>query len=178
MPIRPRPARRWRCAPLLLVAALGCGAGPGLVGDVYRGDGFAFAVEAPGSGWQPLEASPAALAYRHEAANAQIMVHARCGKDGDDVPLQALHAHLFLQFTDRVVHVQETVPFDGREALHTELTASLDGVPRRYDVWVLKKDGCVYDLLYMAPEESFEQGRGAFAALVDNFATVEVRDGG
>ena len=75
-------------------------------------------------------------------------------------------------FTEREIKKQETVPFDGREAMHTVLDAKLDGVAMSYDVWVLKKDGCVYDLLYLAPRASFARGRGKFELLVRGFATV------
>jgi hypothetical protein len=52
------------------------------------------------------------------------------------------------------------------------MTALLDGVPMRYDVWVLKKDGCVYDLLYFAPPATFERGLAAFGGLVQGFTTA------
>lgn len=157
---------------VLTGATFGC-ASNGLEGDVYRGDGFAFRLAPPESGWQRLEASDAALAYRHPESQAAIMVNARCGLDGDDIPLQALTQHLFLQFTERDVAVQEVVPFDGREAMHTVLSAKLDGVTLRYDVWVMKKDGCVYDLLYVAPDDGFEQGQATFERLVRGFTTVD-----
>ncbi|MCA9623774.1 MAG: hypothetical protein KC731_32350 [Myxococcales bacterium] len=158
---------------LLLLSQVGLGCGShGLTGGIYRGDGFAFRMEAPGDGWRPLDAAPAALSYRNDAYQATIMVHGRCGLDGDDIPLTALTNHLFLDFTDREVKSQDVVPFDGREAMHTVLDAKLDGVPMTYDVWVLKKDGCVYDLLYLAPPGQFEAGRPDFEALVRGFATV------
>ena len=36
---------------------------------------------------------------------------------------------------------------DGREAMHTVMSAKLDGVPKMFDAYVLKKDGCVYDFV-------------------------------
>ncbi|MEM9693655.1 MAG: hypothetical protein AAGA56_13995 [Myxococcota bacterium] len=157
------------------VSIAGCGA-PTLRGNVYRGEGYAYEFRPPDSPWRRMEASPA-LAYRHEELGATMMVHGRCGQDGDDVPLQALHNHLFLQFTDRDVHTQKAIPFDGRRALRTELTASLDGVPMRYDVLVLKKDGCVFDMLYLAPDDRrFTDGHGAFDALVQAFRTIDTGD--
>jgi len=162
----------------LLVGAAtlsGCATG-GLQNGVYRGQGFAFRVIEPGAGWAPLEAAPAAVAYRNEQSSASMMVNARCGKDGDDVPLIALTNHLFLMFTDREIIEQEVVPFDDREAMHTLMNAKLDGVPMTYDVWVLKKDGCVYDLLYLAPAATFERAHGSFDALVQGFATMDPDD--
>ncbi len=149
-------------------------AGNGLTGNVYRGDGFAFTVVEPRGAWKRIDATEAALAYRNDEVHGSILVNARCGLDGDDVPLQSLTQHLFLQFTEQQIDTQEVVPFDGREAMHTVISAKLDGVPMRYDVWVLKKDGCVYDLLYLAPPSGFDAGRGAFEDLVRGFSTVEV----
>ncbi len=174
---RPRcawPRCAWpRCA-WLLAAWLLCGcASHGLEGNVYRGDGFAFRIESPEGGWSRVEASDAALAFHQESLQAAILVNARCGLDGEDIPLKALTHHLFLEFTEKDITQQQVVPFDGREAMHTVLSAKLDGVPMRYDVWVLKKDGCVYDLLYLAPEDRFAQGYATFEQLVSGFRTVQ-----
>ena len=64
--------------------------------------------------------------------------------------------------TERDIESQSTIPFDGREALHTVLRAKLDGVPMHYDVFVMKKDGCVYDLVYVAPPCQFAAGARDF----------------
>lgn len=173
----PRPGRGHGASIAVLCAAVatgpGCGAG-GFDGTVYRGDGFAFRVPRIPAGWEPLDIDGAALAFRDAANAATIAVNARCGQDGDDVPLQALTHHLFLQFTEREVLRQELVPFDGREALHTVMTARLDGVPKTFDVWVLKKDGCVYDLLYIAQPDRYDAGAPAFLRFVHGFATVAI----
>jgi hypothetical protein len=155
----------------LLGATTGCGAGQ-FNGTLYKGDGFAFRIPKPPAEWTPIDVSGAALAFRDERAQASILLNARCGSDADDVPLIALTNHLFLQFTDREQRLQQVVAFDGREAMHTELVAKLDGVALFYDAWVLKKDGCVYDLLYMAPPADAERGLEAFHRLAHGFATV------
>lgn len=156
------------CATILTACA-----GGHFDGTLYRGDGFAFRIPAPPAAWERLDVSHAALAFRDPASRATIMLNGRCGRDAADVPLSALTNHLFLQFTDRQVKLQELVPFDGREAMHTSLVAKLDGVLMAYDVWVLKKDGCVYDLLYLAPPADADRGLEAFHGLVHGFATVD-----
>lgn len=127
----------------------GCG-GPTFNGRVFQNDELAFRVGPIPASWRGIEADQALLAFRDDKANATIAVNGRCGRDGDDVPLQALTHHLFLQFTDRHVLSQRRLAMDGREALRTELLASLDGVPKHFTVYVLKKDGCVYDFLHIA----------------------------
>jgi len=147
-----------------------CG-GPSFDGRVYRNDELAFRVGPIPPSWRAIEASEALLAFRDDQAGATIAVNGRCGKDGDDVPLIALTNHLFLQFTERQLLSQDTVRMDGREALRTRMLAALDGVPKRYTVYVLKKDGCVYDFLRIADaatgsdEAHFEHFVRGFAAL-------------
>ncbi len=150
-----------------LLALAGCSAG--FDGTVVTGKGFAFRVGPIPPSWQRVEVSHAAIAFRDEAAGLTVAANARCKLDGEDVPLNALTQHLFLQFTDRKTVEERVVPFDGREALHTVIEAKLDGVPKRFDVWVLKKDGCVYDLFAITPPGRESQEFDRFAR---GFATV------
>jgi hypothetical protein len=141
-------------------------------GRVYRNDELAFRIGPVPENWRPIEASDALLAFRDDAGKATIAVNARCGLDGDDVPLAALTQHLFLQFTERRVENQDLVRMDGREALRTQIVAALDGVSKRYTVYVLKKDGCVYDFLHIADDAS-ETREQSFEHFVRSFSTVD-----
>lgn len=161
-------------APLCFVLASGCAAP--FDGAVYRGDDVAFRVPERPSTWRQIQAEGAGVAFRDEAGGATIAVNGRCGKDAQDAPLAALTQHLFLMFTERETSHEEVVPFDGREALHTVMKAKLDGVPKKFDVWVLKKDGCVYDLYFIADPERFDEGVGAFRKFVSGFSAVPVDD--
>ena len=66
---------------------------------------------------------------------------------------------------------------DGREAMHSTVVAKLDGVPKKFDVWVLKKDGCVYDLAYISAPQHYDAGAPAFARFVQGFRTMALGDG-
>jgi hypothetical protein len=176
-----RPLRRTRTEPRLFpalsalaAAALGlagCG-GARFEGNVFHGEGFAFRVPPPPPAWERIDVSHGSLAFRDKANGATVAVNGRCGRDAGDVPLGALTQHLFLMFTDRTIVKEEVVPFDGREAMHTVLTAKLDGVPKQFEVWVMKKDGCVYDIYYIAPPERYPLGQAAFDRFARGFATV------
>ncbi len=133
---------------------------------------MAFRVGPVPSGWRRINVGHALLAYRDDAAEATIALNGRCNKDGDDVPLQALTHHLFLMFTHRDIISQQTLPMDGRAAMRTELTAELDGVPKHFIVYVLKKDSCVYDFIHIAAVHPPEQSTRAFEAFVKGFATT------
>jgi hypothetical protein len=150
------------------LALVGCAAA--FDGRVYRGDGYTFEVPSPPPSWDRVGVSHAALAFHDKASEGIVAVSGRCDRDGDDVPLRSLTQHLFIQFTDRDIVREDVVPFDGREALRTEATAKLDGVERHFAVWVMKKDRCVYDLMFLSSPTGFSIGVAAFDAWVKGFA--------
>jgi hypothetical protein len=102
------------------------------------------------------------VAFRDDARSASTLVDVRCGSHDVDAPLSALTAHLIMGTTERTFETEEVVPFDHREALHTVLRAKLDGVPMQYDIYVMKKDGCVFDLVYVASPDHFAEGAPDF----------------
>jgi hypothetical protein len=157
------------CA-LSLVGLLGCG-GSSFDGHVYRSSEVAFRVgPLPGS-WRGIEVDGARLAFRDDVDEATIAVNARCGVVGDDVPLAALTQHLFLNFTEREIQSQTPLELDGRGGLRTELSAKLDGVSKRFVVYVLKKDSCVYDFMWIGAADENQKGLDGFERFVSGFST-------
>jgi hypothetical protein len=153
----------------------GCGGGSSagsFDGHVYRNGKIAFALpEAPPS-WRRLDVDDAALAFRDDEHGASVLLNARCLSADDRTPLVALMNHLLIGSTEREYLSQETVSFDGREALHTKVRAKWDGVPMVMDAFVLSKDGCVYDFVYLSPPSAFEAGAPAFERFVRGFRTL------
>lgn len=150
-----------------------CCASSGFDGRVYHDGDMRFRVgQVPGS-WRAIEVDDARLAFRDDTANATVALNGRCKVDGDDVPLASLTQHLFLEFTDRTQVSQAPVSLDGREALRTEVNAALDGVKKQYLVYVLKKDGCVYDFMYIADQSADAASRARFEQFVQGFATLD-----
>ena len=156
---------------MLTLVLVACG-GSSFDGTVYRGNGIAFRVPPAPPSWQRIDVSHAALAFRDEANDATIAVNGRCGDAAQDTPLTSLTQHLFLQFTEREILKREVIPFDGREAMHSVVVAKLDGVPKKFDVWVMKKDGCVYDLLFIARQSGYDAGVVEFQRFARGFSTL------
>lgn len=138
-------------------------------GTTYRTKQTTFRVGPRPSTWQRVETSHGLLAFRDEARSATVVLNGRCDEPSDDAPLASLTQHLFLMFTERVIEGEETLPFDGREARRTTLSAKLDGVPKRFVAVVAKKDNCVYDFVLIADPAQFEEARVAFDAFVSGF---------
>lgn len=159
---------------VLASAASGCG-GHGRASfeaGVYRDGAVHFQVPAVPAGWRAIEVSNATLAFRDDPNAATVLLNARCLESDGDTPLVALTNHLVIGFTEREVEAQAPVPFDQREALHTKMRAKFDGVPMALDVFVLKKDGCIYDFVYMGAPERFAEGAARFESFVRGFRTL------
>ena len=160
-------------AAVLGSGALGCGGGRSFDAGVFRqGEHIAFRVPEPPASWRRLEMAQASLAFRDDAAGASVLVNAQCKRADDDTPLAALTNHLLIGTTERQLESQTVAPFDGREALQPKVRAKLDGVPFAFDIFVLKKDGCIYDFVLVAPEESAEASRPTFEGWVRGFRTL------
>jgi hypothetical protein len=99
-----------------------------------------------------------------------VAVNATCRADEESAPLTALTRQLLLGYTDRKQLAQEAVPFIGREALRTRVDARLDGVPLALELWVARRDGCVFDLSYVAPPARFGDGSAEFTRFVAGFS--------
>jgi hypothetical protein len=156
-----------------MFALAGCSPS-GFDGQTFRQGDVAFRVGEVPAAWRLLdsevtEAELASFAFRDDQDLATIGVAGRCGRDGDDVPLRALTQHLVLGFTDRAIQTEEELQLDGRQALRTEMSASLDGVPKYLVFVVVKKDGCVYDFWRVADRpmqsESFDRFVAGFRTL-------------
>lgn len=155
-----------------LAACAGGRASGSFDGKVYRDGPVAFQLPSPPAGWKRIDVDYASLAFRDEAHNASVLLNARCLSADDRTPLVALTNHLLIGATEREYLSQNVEPFDGREALRTRLKAKWDGVPMVIDVFVLSKDGCVYDFVYLSAPSGYDGGAPAFESFVRGFRTL------
>src|ERR1700722_8266988 len=158
-------------AALGLVAVASCAHGDSFEdGVLHKGD-LAIHIGPVPAGWQRVHISGADLAYRDQDREGSTMFDVRCGH-GSDAPLSVLTEHLIMGTTARDFVTQDVVPLDHREALHTLMRAKLDGVPMQYDIYVMKKDGCLYDLVYVAPPARFTAGAADFERFVQGLSVA------
>ncbi len=169
---------RFRFVPACVVAtflsSLGCGsAGRGSFdGSIYRDGPIAFRVSPVPNEWRAIGVSHATLAFRDDKKQSTIVLNARCGHLDEDTPLKSLEAHILIGTTEREVIEEALVPMDAREALHAKIHAKLDGVARTLDLFVMKKDGCIYDFLRVSPAGATETRSSEFEEWVGTFHTL------
>jgi hypothetical protein len=161
-------------AALTVNCLLGACSAATLQNGVFRGNSVSFAVgPVPGS-WQAVQPEVSdgsdSFAFRKADSGTTVGGTGRCGKDADDVPLEALTQHLTIGFTNRQLIKQEPFTLDGRAALRTELTAALDGVPVHLISVVIKKNSCVYDFWWIDPRSSMDSAE--FDRFVSGFRAL------
>lgn len=162
--------------PLVLATALGwvagC-AGASFKGGLYADGSVRYRVGALDPEWRAVSSEGADLAF-HRAGMGTISVNSTC-TEYEDVPPAALLNHLLFETTDRRFVTEETIYLDGRGARHVVVQLELDGVPLEVEIYLLKKDGCVFDLTHVRAKAAASAARETFAAFVRHFVVLEVR---
>jgi hypothetical protein len=120
--------------------------------------------------WRMVHLQSAGAGWFNNVAGAIIESNATCRDDAEAAPLKALTRELLVGYTERQFLDEQLVRMQAREALRTQLIARLDGVPMRLEIYVLRRNGCVFDLAYAAPPRSFAVAEPDFARFVAGFA--------
>jgi hypothetical protein len=146
---------------VLVASGVGCAHAESFDGVLHK-SGMTVRLGPVPPSWRRIQLAGADLAFRDDVRDGSALFDVRCNGHDDDAPLSVLTDHLIMGTTERQFDAQDVTPFDGREALHTRLRAKLDGVAMQYDIYVMKKDGCVYDLVYLAAPARFAEGAADF----------------
>lgn len=178
-PDYPRPVHIRRSLPALLsigvvIALSACGPAHMKAG-VYEDDHVQYRVSSPSDGWREVTVETANAAWLHDELGASLLVNSHC-EGVQDAPLEALANHLLIGWTERELVQERRLQLSGREALEREVSAKLDGVPRRVMLLVLKKDGCVYDVVLSAGQSAFPEAKKAYEHVVGSLDIAPRRD--
>jgi hypothetical protein len=178
---------------LLLAACFACSRG--VRGEIYvppyqpvwkgRHKLPSYRVGLPGAGWEPLAGEGLQAVWQHSTDPAIIQVHGECEDHGDS-DLEDFTDHQRIDYSDWQILDEPTGELDAegrprmrkqqyyttiadREALRTTVRANLDGAEVMVEYVVLKKDGCLFDLTFIAVPRAFEQHTGEFQKVIDGF---------
>jgi hypothetical protein len=156
----------------LVPLALGC-AIPRVTDESYQDGHTAYRVGALGEQWRRRDVGGGNLAFVHPAGGT-IVANATCAGI-KDLPLDVLTRQELFGVEQKQEKRREVVTLDGRAALRTQWTGTLDGVPVAMDLVVLKKDACTYDLALVSAEEVFPARDEDFWRFVTGFHEREHR---
>jgi len=159
------------------LSAAACSTTGELKNDRFEDAKVSYAVGLPGDGWKRLDFEKADIAWHNPDLGAGLFINSTC-EGVQDSPLVGLTNELLIGTTEREVLEQELKPWSKREALETIVLSKLDGVLRKRALFVIKKDGCVYDIVYDAPPERFDAGVATYRRVRDGFDIGPRRDRG
>jgi len=162
-------------APAVLLSC--CGTGASLKDNRFENDHVGYGLGAPGEGWTQVKLEGTDVVWHNPALAAGLLVNSHCEGVADS-PLEGLTGELMMGSTEREILSQIVRPASGREAMETVATAKLDGVLRKRALYVLKKDGCVYDVVYDAAPDRFDAGLDAYHRVRDGLVVGPRRDRG
>lgn len=156
---------------LLVVVAWSVGAcakDPDRQSQSHRLEGR-FDLGDPGDGWAIQRPGGADRAWYHQGYSAAIYADSNCGSRYEDGPLGDMLTHLSFGIAVGEPVSEATMRIDDRDALMRTWNGALDGVAVRLGAVATKKHHCMYDLLYIAPPDHFDQGWSDFVQVVDGF---------
>jgi hypothetical protein len=153
--------------PVFLAA---CGHQGAYTGGFYTKRGVQYYVGGVPPGWRLQSFGGNDIAYVAEDSPHLIAINATC-EEYEDAPLKVLTQQLLMGFTERKLIKQDLRTLQGREALYSHYLTRMDGVPRELMFVVSKKDGCVYDFMYISPPGRFEEKLPSFEEILKRFKT-------
>lgn len=130
-----------------------------------------YQLSDPGLDWQRVDPGGADFAWFNRALGATIYSDSNCGKRFEDRPLSDLATSLVTGIGTGPPTRDASFTLDGRDAWVGVVPGQLDGITVQLGVGVLKKDGCTYDVLYVADPMRFDVGYAAFEAVLRSLRT-------
>ncbi len=156
---------------LIVLALAGCAA-PGADGR-FHDPSAGFSVSLPGSPWQPTSMQGALFSVRQPAWGAGIALASEC-RAPEPGPLPAVSRHLFFGLKRPEIASRVPVEIAGVPGIRTRLSAQLDERPVEIDAVTLRLEGCLYDLMLVAPPDRFAAAQPDFDRVLASWA-VEAR---
>lgn len=150
--------------------AAGCATGQ-VVDGIYRDAAQGYQVRLPAAPWIASPLDGAALSFRDPDLQAAMALQVNCTAP-EAGELRWVARHLFFGLQDRQIQTQEGLRLHDVDSVRTRLLARLDGRPVEGEGVTLRRQGCLYDFMYVAPPAAFEQGQPDFEAFVESWAPL------
>lgn len=106
---------------------------------------------------------------RHKHRQAGILINATCGEIPPNRPLTILSRHLFFGVREKKMLREERRALSQGDALEVFLRGEMGTTELLLHSYTMKKDDCVYDLVFFAPPQDYSEVSGEFDAVVRQF---------
>jgi hypothetical protein len=119
-----------------------------------------FDLTLPEDGWELLSWENVDFAVWVPNNGATIVVNVTPLQE--DVDAATLTRHLLIAFERKHIISQGVDKVDGREAVKTVLEGWVEGTKVKAEVYVVRGEGVVYDIIFWAPRDAFPRTVEAF----------------
>lgn len=90
-------------------------------------------------------------------------------EDRTDPPLEQIQRGVLSGLKNPKFITNESTMYNGRQALHTLVVGSVDGISTQVESMIFKKNNCIYILTYVGIETIFGQDQHYFSAFLKGF---------
>lgn len=142
------------------------------INGVYKNRELKYDIGKLPKVWKQLDVNYLNLVFYNTKNNAVIYVNGKCS-GSSDAPLTILRTHLLLGFKHKKIIKSEKLKIENREGLHSIVLASLDGVKRKIDYYIFKKNGCLYDFVLISTIGTFYENQKKFNNVVNKFKIIK-----
>ena len=153
---------------LALTACVAHHTADGFLVDEARG----FRIPVLRDGWRQLQVEGTELAFQAEPGGQMAALFISCNEE-HPLTLRLLARRLFFGIGPKRVVTQNTVSLNGTQAVHTVLTGRLQETDVTVSSYVTTDGECVYDLVYVASPETFQDRLPEFERLAGGWVFTE-----
>jgi len=151
-----------------LALGLGCSADRVERGVFHSGKGYR--VTLPPAGWALVRDGEGDLELRRSDPPGGMAVQATCDGGSRRRPLPLLARYLTFGLDERRTVERAPMLMGAETAERVVVRGRREGIDVMVEAVVARNHRCVYDFLYVAAPDDFDQGRPAFRSLVESFS--------
>jgi hypothetical protein len=124
--------------------------------------------DSPSEPFSQIRSTRADGAWRNSVNGNTISYLSTCN-DSADSSLDSATQEMISELEQTQQIRSSRLPFNGREALDTEVDGRVEGVPTRMRVIVFKRNGCLFNINYIGLSSSFDDNRSHFDSFLKGF---------
>jgi hypothetical protein len=124
--------------------------------------------QAPGKPFVEISPPGADSAWQDKGSGNTISFSSTCHDSGDP-SLDSIQSDLVGELDNPHILQSEHLTFNDRDALHSQVEGTVEGVKTRLELLVFKKNDCIYSLSYVAVSKSFATNQAQFKEFQTSF---------
>ena len=119
-------------------------------------------------GYESFENAPLDQAWKNNKNGNSISFLSECGNSNDPT-LEKIREGILSNLGNTKIISETSLKFNGRNALNSTVSSSIDGVDTKSEILIFKKNSCIYVITYVALDPSFDEDLEVFQKFLLEF---------